>query len=217
MAERPTLQDLTRQVLIQGTSCVTDATGHDGYKTEVVVAGALLRIAETLELQTDSLLATKTGFTREQQSDGQNHFKAYHMKGSRVVEIEILATSYEMGQQFVQNIAAVIQAAIAKVDQPRESWPLVSTHSPFAVLYIPAERAEAFRSMFATSSEVILCQEKPAWESGAQFGEQEEATLVQFTVQGHNAADIFFLGSRWGSLKERLGFGESQEGGAADG
>ena len=51
MAERPNIKDLTRQVLLNGTSSITDETGNKGYKAEIVVAGALLRIAEVLEQQ----------------------------------------------------------------------------------------------------------------------------------------------------------------------
>ena len=51
MAERPNLLDLTRHPLVMGTSCITDATGSKGYKTEYVQISALLRIADALEQQ----------------------------------------------------------------------------------------------------------------------------------------------------------------------
>ena len=50
-AERENLADITRQALIIGTSCITDPTGNIGYKTEMVQASALIRIAESLERQ----------------------------------------------------------------------------------------------------------------------------------------------------------------------
>lgn len=59
MAERSTIKDLTRQVLLYGTSCITDETGNKGYKAEIVVAGALLRIAEALEQHPASGLPCK--------------------------------------------------------------------------------------------------------------------------------------------------------------
>lgn len=69
--DKPSLQDVTRQVLIQGTSCITDATGNTGYKTEVVIAGALLRIADALEAQTEILQTnTRARFTPEEQQEG---------------------------------------------------------------------------------------------------------------------------------------------------
>ena len=46
---RLALADLTRQELVIGTSCITDATGNKGFKTEYVQASALIRIAEALE------------------------------------------------------------------------------------------------------------------------------------------------------------------------
>ena len=59
MAERPNLLELTRQPLVMGTSCITDASGAIGYKTEYVQASALLRIAQALEQQPASGLPCK--------------------------------------------------------------------------------------------------------------------------------------------------------------
>jgi hypothetical protein len=56
-----TLADVSRQPMIIGTTSLTDPTGHKGYKTEYVQASALVRIADTLETQTDFLLSRSAG------------------------------------------------------------------------------------------------------------------------------------------------------------
>ena len=45
MAKRPNLRDISRQELIVGTSCITEASGEIGFKTEYVLASAQLRHA----------------------------------------------------------------------------------------------------------------------------------------------------------------------------
>ncbi len=55
MAERLTVEEVSRQPLILGTICFTDPSGTVGYKSEVVQASALVRIAAALEAQTELL------------------------------------------------------------------------------------------------------------------------------------------------------------------
>lgn len=115
---KPSLQDVTRQVLIQGTSCITDATGNTGYKAEVVIAGALLRIADALEAQTEILqTTTRARFTSEERQDGLNHYRATHVKGTNVVQVDFLATSPVIAETFVYGMAEVLKAAIASAKQ----------------------------------------------------------------------------------------------------
>jgi hypothetical protein len=45
------LQDLSRQALIVGTTRFTETTGHTGYSNESLQVSALVRIADALELQ----------------------------------------------------------------------------------------------------------------------------------------------------------------------
>jgi hypothetical protein len=49
MAEKISIQDLSRQPLVRGTSCFTDPTGNVGYKNEDIQVSALVRIAASLE------------------------------------------------------------------------------------------------------------------------------------------------------------------------
>ncbi len=49
MAEKISIQDLSRQPLVRGTSCFTDLTGNVGYKNEDIQVSALVRIAAALE------------------------------------------------------------------------------------------------------------------------------------------------------------------------
>jgi len=48
-----TLQDLSRQTLIVGTTRFTDLTGHTGYSNESLQVSALVRIADALEKQAE--------------------------------------------------------------------------------------------------------------------------------------------------------------------
>jgi hypothetical protein len=118
MTDRENLLDITRQTLVIGTSCITDATGNRGYKTEVVQASALVRIASALEAQTEILQATtRASFTPEQREDGMNHFLAVHVKESNLVHIDFLATGPAIAKAFITNIGEVIKHAIAKAEQ----------------------------------------------------------------------------------------------------
>jgi hypothetical protein len=56
MAERLSIEELSRQPLVRGTSAFTKPDGVTGYKTEDIQASALVRIAATLE----QLAATAT-------------------------------------------------------------------------------------------------------------------------------------------------------------
>lgn len=51
MAEKLSIQDLSRQPLIVGTSRFTDPTGNYGYSNESLQVSALVRIADALEAQ----------------------------------------------------------------------------------------------------------------------------------------------------------------------
>lgn len=53
MAEKISIQDLSRQPLVRGTSCFTDPTGNVGYKNEDIQVSALVRIAAALERLVD--------------------------------------------------------------------------------------------------------------------------------------------------------------------
>ena len=124
MDKRPNLLDLTRQPLIIGTSCITDATGNTGYKAEYVLASAQLRIAAALEAQTEILQATtRARFTPEERQDGLNHFRGTHVKDTNLVHIDFLATSPAIAEMFITNVAKVLQAAIDTAEQPTEGGP----------------------------------------------------------------------------------------------
>ena len=49
MANRLPIEELSRQPLLVGTTCFTDPTGMQGFKTDQVQASALVRIAAALE------------------------------------------------------------------------------------------------------------------------------------------------------------------------
>lgn len=117
MAERLSIEDLSRQPLVVGTMCFTDPAGKVGYKTDQVQASALVRIAAALEAQTALLLTSRAGFTAEQQQDGLNHFHGTHVKDTPLIQIDFLATSPAMAQQFLGNITQVLKAAIAAAEQ----------------------------------------------------------------------------------------------------
>jgi len=53
MAEKISIEDLSRQPLVRGTSCFTDPAGNVGYKNEDLQVSALVRIAAALEQQTE--------------------------------------------------------------------------------------------------------------------------------------------------------------------
>lgn len=53
MAEKISIQDLSRQPLVRGTSCFTDPSGNVGYKNEDLQVSALIRIAAALEQQAE--------------------------------------------------------------------------------------------------------------------------------------------------------------------
>jgi hypothetical protein len=55
MTKKLSLQDLSRQPLVRGTSCFTDPSGNVGYKNEDLQVSALVRIAAALEEQTQAL------------------------------------------------------------------------------------------------------------------------------------------------------------------
>jgi len=53
MAEKLSIQNLSRQPLVRGTSCFTDPSGNVGYKNEDLQVSALVRIADALEQQAE--------------------------------------------------------------------------------------------------------------------------------------------------------------------
>ena len=77
MAEREILAEVTRQALIIGTSCITDPTGHIGYKTDVVQASALIRIAESLERQEQRARHTDPAMFLGEVPIHERHFEAF--------------------------------------------------------------------------------------------------------------------------------------------
>ena len=113
MAEKLPIADLSRQPLVRGTSCFTDPSGTVGFKTEDIQTSALVRIADALEKQSELIQATRPGFTAAQWEDGLNHFHAVQAKGERLVRIDVLATSPAMARQLTDDIAAVLNAAMA--------------------------------------------------------------------------------------------------------
>ena len=119
---KPSIQDLTRQLLIQGTSCITDATGNTGYKTEVVVAGALLRIADALEKQNELARVAGPGFQPEQYLDGISHLAMQQSSDSRLVYIQILSTSPAMALAMSRNFGDILQEMVRVANEG--SYPL---------------------------------------------------------------------------------------------
>lgn len=109
MVERLNIIDLTRQVLVNGTSRITDETGNKGYKAEIVQAGALLRIAAALESQTDLLRGAQAGFTLDQQRDGRNHVHMVQRGDSCLVDIKVLGSSPDMAKKLADAIGDALK------------------------------------------------------------------------------------------------------------
>lgn len=112
MAEREKLLDISRQSLIIGTSCITDATGNIGYKTDLVQASASLRIADALEKQNELTRITGPGFQPEQYLDGRNHLAMQVSSDSRVGYIQLLGVSPEMVLRLSREFGDVLQEMV---------------------------------------------------------------------------------------------------------
>ena len=122
MLKRPNILDITRQELIIGTSCITDATGNKGYKTEYVMASAQLRIAEALEKQNELSKVAGPGFQPEQHLDGMNHLHMQQSSDSRVVYFQLLATSPAMALAMSRNFGDILQEMVRVANEG--SYPL---------------------------------------------------------------------------------------------
>jgi hypothetical protein len=112
MRERANVTDLTRQVLLNGTSCITDETGNKGFKAEIVQAGALIRIAGALEAQTDLLRGAHAGFTLDQQRDGRNHVHMVQRSDSCLVDIKVLGSSPAMAKKLADAIGDALKGMV---------------------------------------------------------------------------------------------------------
>ncbi|WP_310391477.1 hypothetical protein [Hymenobacter sp.] len=117
MAERLPIEELSRQPLVVGTTCFTDPSGNDGFKTEQVQASALVRIAAALESQTDLLRGARAGFDLSQQQDGRNHVHMVQTDNSCVVSIQVLGSSPAMAKQLAKGLGDVLKDLIDFANQ----------------------------------------------------------------------------------------------------
>ncbi|HEX8659196.1 MAG TPA: hypothetical protein VF690_16775 [Hymenobacter sp.] len=107
--QRLTIEEVSRQPLVNGTTCYTDPTGHEGYKNETLQVSALVRIAAALEAQTYLLRGARAGFNISQQQDGRNHVHVQQSDASCVVHIQVLGSSPEMAKKLSQSLGVVLK------------------------------------------------------------------------------------------------------------
>jgi hypothetical protein len=113
------LADYSRQEFTVGNppNYLFDSEGRVQSK-ELFNLSTQLRIANALEAQTELAEdARRARFTEQQFNDGLNHLHASHVKDSRTVKIDFLGTSPALAEEFVKNLAQVLEAAIAKAKE----------------------------------------------------------------------------------------------------
>jgi hypothetical protein len=157
MAKLP-LEDISRQPMILGTTCLTDPSGNKGYKTEIVQASALVRIADALEQANEQKHRHAAGFTSAEYTDGLNHFHLAQLKRSRLVEMQVLGSSPEMAATFSAGIRDFLTLIIERGN-------------------LQEERAEVQRKLNASESD--LCHLMYVDEAGT--AEEAEELFRQIT------------------------------------
>lgn len=119
MTEPLPIGDVSRQPLIKGTTRYTEPTGYVGFSNEDIQTSALVRIAAALETQTSILLATRAGFTEEQQASEENHIRVVREPGQRLIQIDVLATSPKMASVLSVSFTRALKAIFEMDEQQK--------------------------------------------------------------------------------------------------